>query len=332
MTSHNKDEIPLGLVITFAVVILAILWYKLLSSNNAPPLPPGPRSLPIVGHLPFLSHDLHKMFTEMSNTYGPIFKLYLGSRLYVVVSTPELAKVVVREQDDNFSNRNASIAISALSYRGQDIIWSDNNPKWRNLRKIFVQEVLSNNNLHACSSFRHDEVRKTIKNVFSKIGTNININEHSFLTVANFSTSMVWGNTFVQGGKDTHFVAEIHKAVSKIFELMETPNVSDFIPSLAWFDLQGVLWDMKRECKVLDQILTYLIDRRIKYNSERSKDTVQQEGRRDLLQILLELNEQKDATSLSMTKVKAILVVSFILLNCVKSRNNILNFVDLITH
>ncbi|GJX98931.1 cytochrome P450 [Tanacetum coccineum] len=207
MVRTNNDELTLGaFVITFAIVILGILWYKKTiwsPTKGALSLPPGPISLTIVGYLSFLSPDLHRQFTDMAQTYGPIFKIYLGSKLYIVISNPELAKVVFRDQDENFSNRK-----------------------------------------FGTRSFRRNEVRKTTKNVFAKIG----------------------GNSSLEGAK-------LHMAVSKIFELMGKPNVSDFIPSLAWLDLQ-----------------------------------VRHGRKKDLLQILLELNDQKEATSLSITQIKALLM------------------------
>ena len=313
IVSRNNDELTVAVVvITLLVVILAMLWSKILSSSSkgAPPLPPGPRSLPIVGYLPFLSHDLHTQFTNMAHTYGPIFKFKAGSKLHIVISTPDLVKEVVRDQDENFSNRNAPIAASIISYGKQDVVWSDNNLTWRSVRKILVQEILSNKCLQACSSFRRDEVRKTIKNVFSRIGTTININEVSFSTEAHVITSMVWENASV----DSHLVAELQMAISKVVELMGKPNLSDFFPSLAWLDLQSVERDMKRELQRLDRIFNMFIDGRIKANSKESKEALQHEGKKDFLQILLELKDQKEATtSLSMTQIKALLMVSFIL-------------------
>ncbi|PWA70826.1 cytochrome P450 [Artemisia annua] len=309
MMTNNKDEFNLLVfVITIVVVILAILLYKLKllsSSNGAPSLPPGPRSLPIVGYLPFLGSEPHKQFSKMAHTYGPIIKIYLGSKLHILISSPELAKEMFRDQDENFSNRNAGIATSIISYGVQDLVWSDYNSTWRNLRKILVQEVLNNKSLQETSSFRRDEVRKTIKNVFTKIGTNISINELSFSTEANVLTSMVWGNSSVEEAKDG---GQFHSAISKIFGLLTKPNVSDFIPSLAWLDLQGVARDMKRELQRMDQIITMIINNRIESNSRRSKDAVQHEGKKDLLQVLLELNDQKTATSPSMTQIKALIM------------------------
>ncbi|KAJ0766512.1 putative cytochrome P450 [Helianthus annuus] len=170
------------LVITISVVMLGILWSKLKPLSSSPPLPPGPRSLPVVGYLPFLGPDLHKQFTNMANTYGPIFKFHMGSKLHVVINTSELAKVVTRDQDHTFANRNLTIAASIITYGGQDIVFS-NNSHWRKLRKIFVHEALSNKNLAACSYFRSNEVRKTIKNVFGKLGTSVDIRQVSFFFV-----------------------------------------------------------------------------------------------------------------------------------------------------
>ncbi|CAH1452736.1 unnamed protein product [Lactuca virosa] len=304
--SSNRNELTLAI----SAIILTALWYRWKfssSSNGGPPLPPGPRSLPIVGYLPFLSRDLHKQFVSMANSYGPVFKFHLGSKLHVVINTPDLAKVVVREKDEIFANRNPTIAALGSSYGGRDIVWSDSNSDWRYLRKIFVQEVLSNKNLEASSCFRRDEVRKTIKNVFSKIGTSINISEIAFSTEANVLTSMVWGNTSAEKAKSSNFGAELQMVSANIVVLMGQLNVSDVFPSLAWLDLQGVERNMKRQLNRLDEIFTSIIDDRIESNSKKSKHAVGHEGTKDVLQVLLELMDQKDVISINRTQVKALL-------------------------
>ncbi|KAJ9540764.1 hypothetical protein OSB04_027270 [Centaurea solstitialis] len=295
MNTNKHDLTSPVLVTVFVLIGAAILWYRSTLSSK---LPPGPRNLPIVGYLPFLGPNLHTEFTNMAHTYGPIFKIWLGSKLYVVINTPELAKTVVRDQDETFANRSLTVAASVLTYGGQDIVWSNNNSSWRNLRKILVHEVLSNKNLEASRFLRRDEVRKTIKDVYSKIGTKIDIKEISFVTIANVLTSMVWG-------KDAHLGDEFQMVASKIVEMFGRPNLSDFFPFLTWFDLQGVKRETKRHVKNLDRIFTSMIDDRIKSNSEGV--TIGHEGKKDLLQILLELKDQKDTTSLDINNIKALL-------------------------
>ncbi|KAJ0539966.1 putative cytochrome P450 [Helianthus annuus] len=301
------------LLVTISVLILLILWYKFKlskSSNSAPSLPPGPSSLPIVGYLPFLRHtDLHTQFTNMAHTYGPIFMFKLGSKLHVVINTPELAKVVVRDQDEAFCHRDQTIAALEMSYGGQDIIVSNNNDNWRKLQKIFVHKILSKTSLEASRSLRRDEVRKTIKNIFGKIGTTVNIRDIAFSTQTNLLTRMIWENISDKGEKNDNLAADLDIAASNIVRIFGLVNLSDVFPSLAWFDLQGIERDMKKQRNKLDQIFTSIIKDRIESNSKESQDGEQQcEGKKDFLQILLSHMDQKDTTSLNMTQIKDIMI------------------------
>ncbi|PWA67986.1 cytochrome P450 [Artemisia annua] len=303
----NNNEFTIA--VTISVIIAMIIWCTLSLSSSSQTLPPGPRSLPIVGYLPFLNPELHKQFTNLAHTYGPIFKIYLGSKLHIVINTPELVKVVVRDQDEIFSNRDLTVAASAYSYEGRDLVLSNNNANWRNLRKMFVHELLSKKNLEACSSFRRYEVRKTINNIFSKIGTKINIYEISFSTEANVIASMVWENTYVKGTHDSDFGAELQMVSAKVNEIFGQLNLSDFFPSLAWFDLNGIKREMLRQRNKLDKLMTGIIEDQSK---EKSQDGVGDSAKKDFLQKLLDLkDDQKDPKSVNLIQIKALLSISY---------------------
>ncbi|KAJ0578365.1 putative cytochrome P450 [Helianthus annuus] len=300
---NNDNELTM-LVVTTSLLILAILWYKFILSNpsiSAPPLPPGPRMLPIVGYLPFLTPNLHTQFTNMAHTYGPIFKLKLGSKLHVVINTPELAKEVVRDQDEAFSNRAKTIAASVITNGGQDIAFSDNNANWRKLRKISVHEMLSNKNIEANSSVRRDEVRNAIKNVFGRIGTKVNIREITFSTETSVLTRTIWES---KGVKNNNLAAELDMMSAKIVQLLGRMNISDFFPILARFDLQGVERDSEKIRNKLDQLFTTIIDGRIESNLKESED----EEKKDFLQVLLNYKDEKGAIPLSRDEIKLILL------------------------
>ncbi|GJU64325.1 cytochrome P450 [Tanacetum coccineum] len=227
----------------------------------------------------------------MAHTYGPIFKFHAGSKLYVVINTLEIAKEVLRDQDNNFTLRIPTVAAKVITYGAQDISFSRSN--WRELRKLFISEVLSHKNLEASSHFRRSEVRKTIKKVYSKIGTTVNISEVCFSTEASVISSMIWQNSSDEkGGKASYLGDEFHKVAAGIIQLLLAPNVSDFIPSLAWLDVQGVKRDMKKHLKKMDQIYTKIFDDRIKSNLKKLADGIgHDEGKKDFLQILLELKD-----------------------------------------
>ncbi|GMP95982.1 hypothetical protein CsSME_00044827 [Camellia sinensis var. sinensis] len=196
-----------GAILTLSILILPLFWYLRTFTNSRnqtteAPLPPGPRGLPVLGYLPFLGTNLHHSFSHLAHHYGPVFKLWLGNKLYVVITSPSLAKQVVRDQDIVFSNRDPPISALAATYGAQDIAWSSYGSHWRNMRKIFVREMLSNSSLEAGYNLRRTEVRKTITQVYRNIGKPVEIGEIVFMTEFNVVLSMLWGSTFDIQEKD----------------------------------------------------------------------------------------------------------------------------------
>ncbi|XP_060203641.1 labd-13Z-ene-9,15,16-triol synthase, chloroplastic-like [Lycium barbarum] len=306
MASAPLNEVCLA-ALTLSIVFLTILWYKLtsnISHKEESRLPPGPRGLPIVGFLTFLRPNLHHQLTELSQHYGPIYKLWLGSKLCVVLNSPSLAKEVVRDQDSVFANRDPPIAGLVATYGGIDIGFSPYGSYWRDMRKLFVREMLSNRNLEASYSLRRHEVRKTIRNVHTKIGNLINIFELACVTKMNVVMSTMFDSNFVE--KHRIDGAEFRELVVKFLQVMGKPNISDFFPMLARFDLQGIQKEMEAVLKSVDSILDPAINERMKMLSE---GEIWGKGKKDFLQILLELMEQKDIEiSVDLVKIKAILV------------------------
>lgn len=294
--------------LTLSIVFLTILWYKLNKEESR--LPPGPRGFPIVGFLPFLRPNLHHQLTELSQQYGPIYKFWLGGKLCVVLNSPSLAKEVVRDQDSIFANRDPPIAGLVATYGGLDIGFSPNGSYWRDMRKLFVREMLSNRNLEACYSLRRHEVRKTIKNVHTNIGNPVDIGELAFVTEINVIMSMIFGSNFVEE-MEKHKIdgTEFRELVIKYLQMLGKPNISDFFPTLARFDLQGIQKEAESLLKSVESILDPAIKEHMKMLSDRREGEIQGNEKKDFIQILLELMEQKDiGISLDLVKIKAILV------------------------
>ncbi|KVH95497.1 cytochrome P450 [Cynara cardunculus var. scolymus] len=239
----NKEELTLALL-AISIITVVVSWYR--SRKHTFPLPPGPRGLPVVGYLPFLDVNLHHEFTKMAQRYGPIFKLKLGSKTHIVVSSSDLAKVVVREQDDIFANRDPPVTGIAITYGGQRI---------------------------------------------------------TFLSSLNVVTSMMWGKSLVDEEKSKDLGVELREVISKIVELLGTANVSDLFPVVARLDLQGLLREMKRQKKVLEGIFDRIMNERIATKVEEGGE---QAGRKDFLQILLELKGENTASSFTFDQIKGL--------------------------
>ncbi|XP_073135270.1 labd-13Z-ene-9,15,16-triol synthase, chloroplastic-like [Henckelia pumila] len=300
------DFFSLSLPILAALIIIggSIFCYLWIAETPTHPVPAGPRGLPILGFLPFLQLNLHKQFTELAQKYGPIYKLWLGSKLYVVINSPTLIKEVVRDQDSIFANRDPSVA-AIVATGGKDIFWSPYGQYWRDMRKLFVREMLSNSNLDASYVHRKHEIRKAVRSLYMKIGTCVEISELVFATELNVALSLLWGGTVDKKIVD-RIGSEFRGAVSKLVDLLGKPNVSDFFPVLARFDIQGIEKEMKSVVLRVDEIIDSVINERMKkMEGEKRRD----ESRKDFLQILLELREQDDPQrSINLPQIKAILM------------------------
>ncbi|XP_004298684.1 PREDICTED: flavonoid 3',5'-hydroxylase-like [Fragaria vesca subsp. vesca] len=298
-SNHDKDE-NLTAILTLLFMVFTLLWYywiwKKPSRNPTPPLPPGPRGLPLLGYLPFLGADLHVEFTDMAKVYGPIYKLQLGTKLCIVVSSPELVKQVVRDYDTTFANRDPTIAALIASNGGTDIAFGSYGPYWRKLRKMFASQMLSKTNLDDCYALRKEEMHKSIGQVYhDKIGTPTDLAQFAFSTSINTTMRMLWGAT-LQGEKGGDFGEEYRKVAAEMIDLLAKPNISDYFPALARFDIQGIERQAKKVQSKIDKILTCAIEEKMKKLA-----SAENNNRKDFLQFLLENTNTPEDGSLSLT-------------------------------
>ncbi|KAL1333634.1 hypothetical protein AAHE18_11G115200 [Arachis hypogaea] len=294
----NNNTTPL-LIIAFTV-ISALTWLLFLRPNMAHRnLPPGPPGLPIFGNLLSLDPDLHTYFLSLAHTYGPIFKIQLGSKLGIVITSPSMVREVLKEHDSVFANRDVPAAGRAATYGGADIAWAPYGPEWRMLRKVCVLKMLSNNTLDSVYKLRRNEVRKMVRFLHDRVGSEVNVGEQVFLTVLNVITEMMWGGA-VEGKEREGLGAEFREVVAEMTQLLGKPNVSDFFPALARFDLQRVEKQMHALVPRFDGIFERKIGERVKEGNKKSND---------FLQFLLNLREEADSkTPLTMVQLKALLM------------------------
>ncbi|XP_073047837.1 labd-13Z-ene-9,15,16-triol synthase, chloroplastic-like [Primulina eburnea] len=297
-------HIPILTAFIITVSIFSYFWIFKTTKKETYPIPPGPQGFPIIGYLPFLQLNLHKQFTELAKKYGPVYKLWLGTKLCVVISSPSLIKEVVRDQDTIFANRDPPVAAIVLT-GGVDIVWSPYGRYWREMRKLFVREMLSNSNLEASYVHRKDEVRKVVKSLYTNAGSSVEISELIFGTELNVVFSMIWGDTMDKKIFD-RIGSEFREAILKLVDLLGKPNISDFFPVLAKFDIQGIEKEAKSVKLSVEEILDSLINERMKTMvSGKRKD----ERIKDFSQILLDLKEKNELDmSIDLPQIRAILL------------------------
>ncbi|WVZ25743.1 hypothetical protein V8G54_004287 [Vigna mungo] len=293
----------LTLLLTLITVLWLLRWFR-NSTNEASPLPPGPTGLPFLGYLPFLGTHPHLKFHKLAQLYGPIYKLTLGTKTVVVVSSPSLVKEIVRDQDTIFANREPLIAALVALYGGTDIASLPHGPQWRKARKILVREMLSSTNLTNSFPHRRVEVKKSIRYVYQKkIGCPINVGDLAFLTATNAIMSMIWGET-LEGEEGAAIGVEFRAVVSELMVLLGKPNVSDLFPALALLDLQGIERRTRKVSQWIDRLFDSAIEKRMTVTGKGENNS-----NKDFLQVLMELTKSdSETTSMTMKEIKAILI------------------------
>ncbi|KDO65411.1 hypothetical protein CISIN_1g048742mg, partial [Citrus sinensis] len=305
MFSVIFEDTVVRVIATMSVAIIAVSW--LIKKSRTPPLPPGPLGLPVLGNLLSIEPDFHRYCAKLSRVYGPIFKLKLGSKICIHISSPSLAKQILKDQDAIFANRDPPASALVTSYGLHDIVWMPNGPEWRQLRKVFVREMMSSLNLDDCA-LRRAEVREMVKEVYKKVGSPINLGEQMFLAILNVVMNMLWGSS-LHGEERSSVGVEFRQVVGEIVEMLGKPNISDLFPTLAWLDLQGIESKTKKLVLWFDRIFDSVIVQRMKIDAAKGQISKQNEENKDFLHFLLELKQQgEDKTSLSMTQIKGLLL------------------------
>ncbi|KAK7852406.1 flavonoid 3'-monooxygenase [Quercus suber] len=305
----HPNELSLSLLTLLLLLIFTLSWYSWNKQRTSLLLlPPGPRGVPLFGNLLSLDPELHSYFAGLAQIHGPIYKLRLGYKLGIVVTSPSLTREVLKDHDVTFANRDVPEAGRVATYGGSDIVWTPYGPEWRMLRKVCVIKMLSNTTLDSVYELRRKQVRETVGHFYRRVGSPVNIGEQMFLTVMNVITNMMWGGT-VEGDERSSLGADFREVVSEMTELLGKPNISDFYPGLARFDLQGIKKQMDGLAKRFDRIFDVMINQRLKIDKGGgSKDN--DKDSKDFLQFLLKLKDEGDSkTPMTMIQLKALLMM-----------------------
>lgn len=249
----------------------------------------------------------HRGLAKIAKQYGGIFHLRMGYLHMVGVSSPDIARQVLQVQDNIFSNRPATIAISYLTYDRADMAFAHYGPFWRQMRKLCVMKLFSRKRAESWESVR-EEVESTVRTVASSIGSPVNIGELVFTLTKNIIYRAAFGTSSKEGQDE--FIS-ILQEFSKLFGAF---NIADFIPWLSWVDPQGLNARLAKARKSLDGFIDDIIDDHMQKKLNNDSDEVDTDMVDDLLAFYSEeakVNESEDlqnAIELTRDNIKAIIM------------------------
>ncbi|OIV92697.1 hypothetical protein TanjilG_18048 [Lupinus angustifolius] len=308
-TIANVELEPLHMAMLLLIVSLIFLSCCVSLIRGRPPYPPGPKGLPIIGNMLMMDQLTHRGLANIANKYGGIFHLRMGFLHMVAISDAEAARQVLQVQDNIFSNRPATIAISYLTYDRADMAFAHYGPFWRQMRKLCVMKLFSRKRAESWQSVR-DEVDTVVRTVVANTGKPVNIGELVFNLTKNIIYRAAFGSSSQEGQDE--FIG-ILQEFSKLFGAF---NIADFIPYIGGIDPQGLNTRLVKARAALDSFIDKIVDEHIL--KKRNKIDVVVDEETDMVDELLafyseevEANESDDLhNSIKLTKdnIKAIIM------------------------
>ncbi|PIN04948.1 trans-cinnamate 4-monooxygenase [Handroanthus impetiginosus] len=241
--SNFSIPFPLKLC-TLIIALLPLIIHFLHSTNPNSNLPPGPRPLPIFGNWLRVGNDLnHRLLAAMSQTYGPIFMLKLGSKNLVVVSNPELASQVLHTQGVEFGSRPRNVVFDIFTGNGQDMVFTIYGEHWRKMRRIMTLPFFTNKVVNQYSDMWESEMELVVDDLRNSERVRkegIVIRRRLQLMLYNIMYRMMFDAKF-ESQDDPMFIeaTKFNSERSRLAQSFEY-NYGDFIPLLRPF-LNGYL-------------------------------------------------------------------------------------------
>ena len=109
---------------------------------------------------------MFRCFKDWARCYGPIISVWFGSTLNVVVSSSELAKEVLKENDQQLADRRRFTPAAKVSKDGKDLLWAGYGPHYVKIKTLCTAELFSPKRLEALRLIREDEATSMVESIF----------------------------------------------------------------------------------------------------------------------------------------------------------------------
>ncbi|XP_024031106.1 cytochrome P450 93A3 [Morus notabilis] len=303
------EDLQSFLIVCLSCLVSTILVRAILTKTRTTArLPPSPPALPIIGHLHLVDRLPHQAFHKISNRYGPLIHLFLGSVPCVVVSSPEMAKEFLKTQETSFLNRPNRSVLNYLSYPWSDFVFAEFGPYWKFMKKLSMSRLLGGQTLDQLLPIRSDELRRLLKLILERANEKEAVEVGGELTklTNNVFSRMIMSKRCAENDEEGD---EIRKAVNETAELLGKFNFSDYIWLCRKLDLQGYWKKSKEIHEKFDKMMEKIIE-----EHQEAITKVEEKGKyKDVLGILLEiLEDESSEVRLTRENIKAFVLEVFV--------------------
>lgn len=242
---------------------LFVLIFQLLTRNkiSSSKPPPGPGLLPTIGDQHRLGQFPYKSLQKKSQKYGDIIYLKLGQVPLIVFSSRQLVEKVAKVHDLDFCNRAQRVSIKKFTYNFLDVAFSPcNTDTWKQLRRLYIQELLSSKRMEMSRSIQEEMVARTVNRIEEIASANpgqcINLSDLITVHVKDIVCGTYLGKSW---NPDPGETKRIVSAFEELNDLCGNSCVGDYLrPWARWVD---VLTGYNKRMEKVSMFLTSILRR-----------------------------------------------------------------------
>ncbi|PUZ36064.1 hypothetical protein GQ55_9G010100 [Panicum hallii var. hallii] len=301
--------------LTFSVILLALALATkrrgFSSTGRRLQLPPGPRGLPVLGNLHQIMGALpHRSLRALARQHGPVMQLRLGSVPTVVVSSAEAAREVMKAHDADCCSRPDTPGARRMSYGHKDVASAPYGECWREMRRLFVVELLSMRRVHATWYAREAEVDKLIGRLSSAGGIPVYLQDHIFRLMDGIIGTVALGSIY--GSEQFAHKKHFHVLFDEAMGVKSSFSAEDYFPNVAGRLVDRLTGLVARREKVfweVDAFFDKIIDEHLVSPSRGTPDNGP-----DFVDVLIGLTKENKQGSFRFTRdhIKGMLSDTFI--------------------
>ncbi|NXU57844.1 CP1A5 protein, partial [Turnix velox] len=231
--------------VLLAAVVFGVVFLLIQSLQHDVPKglkrPPGPRGLPILGNVLELRKDPHLVLTKMSQKYGDIMEIRIGTRPVVVLSGLETIKQALVKQGEEFMGRPDLYSFRLIG-DGQSLTFSpDSGEVWRARRKLAqnalktfsIAPSLTSSDFCLLEEHASKEAEYLVTKFLEVMKTEKSFDplRYVVVSVANVICAICFGKRYDHNDQELLSVVNISDEFS---DVAASGNLSDFIPVLRY--------------------------------------------------------------------------------------------------
>ncbi|KAK3028969.1 hypothetical protein RJ639_039996 [Escallonia herrerae] len=307
LASASVMELQFPYLLIASLILLFSLLFSVATKKSTDKLPPGPWKLPLIGNLLCLVGSVpHRALRDLANKHGPLMHLQLGEISAIVVSTPQMAKEVLKTHDIAFANRQELLAARIIVYDNTDVAFAPYGSYWRQMRRICTLELLSAKKVRSFRSIREEEVWHLTESIQSSLGTTINLTEKLYSLINVIICRAVFGKRC----KDEDLLIQL---IRETIKLGGGFDIADLFPSKKFIHvLTGLRPKLLKIHHKVDKILDDIISERREILASTKKWNNDDTEEEDLIDVLLRLQESSGLElPITSSNVKAVIMDMF---------------------